>query len=211
MEVDPVLKIGLAVEANLAEVNLPAAKHVEATATPVEVTEAKPAAPKPVVKPQAAGPVLPLNEVLAKGRRWIDTHSYLVKNTYTGCWGLAHKNSERTRAELTIAHSADCECMDVRLLHICQHADRMVKQGHVAKRFRDDFVIAIKTRRRLPQPLPQAVRFHAGRKQVVKRDPAEREADNKIVNVVDSHNGQRLVEKWKSLKAWKERLIWKDW
>jgi hypothetical protein len=120
--------------------------------------------------------------------------------------------ADGTRSEITVAHIEDCKCMDVRLSAICEHVDRVVKRGHVAKRFRDDLVIIIKIRRRLPQPAPKEVRTSAlGTKQAIQRPGGEVEKDDKMIQVVDSRRNQKLVEKWKKLNAWKERCIWKDW
>jgi hypothetical protein len=212
------------------------AEAPKAKATGVEATKGNPLTVKPAniypkaIKPggtkpkhvEPAGPKPPnpnkkaklsLDDMLADSRKWITApDSYMIRNTYTGCFGFSAKKPDRTRSEITIAHTDKCECMDVRLMHICEHVDRLVKRGGVAKRFRDDLVIVIKTRKRLPQQVPRDVRFPAlVGKVIIRRPRDEVEAEDKVRRVIESHNNQLLVEKWKNLKAFKERLIWKDW
>ncbi|KAI0456723.1 hypothetical protein F5B21DRAFT_123250 [Xylaria acuta] len=155
-----------------------------------------------------------LNDMLGEARKWlVAPTSYMIKNPDTGCFGLSVRKPDAERSEITIAHGQECRCLDVRLMHIARHVDGVVKARHLARRFRDSFVIATKIRRRLPHPVPKAARFPArsGEKQVIRRPRAEVDAEVAIINVVDVHRQQRLIEKWKSLQAYKERPIWKDW
>ncbi|TGJ87947.1 hypothetical protein E0Z10_g834 [Xylaria hypoxylon] len=153
-----------------------------------------------------------LEKMLAQTRKWIEAPtSYMIRNPESGCFGLSCRNQDGERSEITIAHTVDCECLDVRLMHICQHVDRLVKGGHLGRRSRDAFVIAIKIQIELSQPIPQEMRFPALKKQVIKRRKKEAEAEDVIINVVEVHNQQKLIEKWKSLEAYKTRRIWKDW
>ncbi|KAI0967447.1 hypothetical protein F4678DRAFT_475172 [Xylaria arbuscula] len=154
-------------------------------------------------------------DVLAKARKWlVAPTSYMIRNPETGCFGLSSRHREGERPEITIAHTEDCECLDVRLLHICQHVEKLVKKRLLARRSREAFVIATKIRRELDSPLPKDVRFPALRRQqeqVFRRPKREVEAEEEVINVVEVHHQQRLVEKWKSLQAYKTRRIWRDW
>ncbi|KAI0434611.1 hypothetical protein F5Y09DRAFT_236250 [Xylaria sp. FL1042] len=169
-------------------------------------TAEKPPAPKRTKKDPT------FDDILSKARQWLmEGKSWMIRNRETGCFGMSIKHHEGERTEITIVHTVDCDCLDVRLLHICQHAARLVKKKQLARRSRDAFVIATKIRRELSLPVPEAVRFPAVRKQVVRRWKKEVAAEEKPIPVVDVHHLQRLVEKWKSLEAYKERRIWKDW
>ncbi|KAI1308834.1 hypothetical protein F5Y03DRAFT_83417 [Xylaria venustula] len=156
-----------------------------------------------------------VDDILAKTRKWlVSPTSYMIRNAETGCFGLSNRHREGERPEITIAHTEDCECLDVRLLHICQHVEKLVKQRLLARRSREAFVIATKIRRELDGPLPKAVRFPPLRRQqeqVFRRPKREVDAEEEIIHVVEVHNQQRLVEKWKSLEAYKTRRIWRDW
>ncbi|KAH8164311.1 hypothetical protein CIB48_g3941 [Xylaria polymorpha] len=155
-----------------------------------------------------------LGKMLGEARKWIVAPtSYMIRNPETGCFGLSVRKPDAERSEITIAHTEDCGCLDARLMHIARHVDAMIKARHLTRRFRDSFVIVTKIRLGLPHPIPKEARFPTwlGEKQVIRRPRAEMEAEDKIINVVDVHRQQKLVEKWKSLKAYKERPIWKDW
>ncbi|KAI0859449.1 hypothetical protein F4860DRAFT_254508 [Xylaria cubensis] len=155
-----------------------------------------------------------LDDMLSEARRWIaPPTSYMIRNTETGCFGLSVRKPEADRSEITIAHAVDCGCLDVRLMHIARHVDGLVKaRHHLARRSRDAFVIATKIRSKLPHPIPKAARFrYLGEKQVGRRPRTEVEAETAIINVVDVHRQQKLIEKWKSLEAYQKRPIWKDW
>ncbi|KAI3325146.1 hypothetical protein HD806DRAFT_467346 [Xylariaceae sp. AK1471] len=200
------VKGGKSLAVKLAKIELAAMKPARTKPKEVKSTSAKP----PSFRKDAK---LSLADMLADSRKWVGApDSYMIRNTYTGCWGMSVKKPDRARSEIKIAHAEDCECMDVRLMHICKHVDRLVKRGHIAKRFRDDLVIVIKIRRRLPQPVPKEVRFPALVGRVIIRRPCEEvNAEDKVRKVIESHNNQMLIENWKNLKAFKERLIWKDW
>ncbi|KAI0444549.1 hypothetical protein F4803DRAFT_243743 [Xylaria telfairii] len=155
-----------------------------------------------------------LGKMLGEARKWIVTPtSYMLRNPETGCFGLSVRKPDAERSEITIAHTEDCGCLDARLMHIARHVDAAVKARLLTRRFRDSFVITIKIQLRLPHPIPKEARFPTwlGEKQVIRRPRAEMDAEVKIINVVDVHRQQKLIEKWKSLKAYKERPIWKDW
>ncbi|KAI0540074.1 hypothetical protein GGR58DRAFT_185058 [Xylaria digitata] len=158
------------------------------------------------------GASLTLDGMLTKERKWIKApSSYMIRNPESGCFGLSCRRAEGERPEITIAHTVDCECLDVRLMHICQHVERLVKQRQLARRSRDIFVIITKIQKEPSQPIPKEVRFPVPKKQVIRRPKKEVEAEDTIINVVEEHRQQKLIEKWKNLEAYKKRLIWKDW
>ncbi|KAI1736608.1 hypothetical protein F4680DRAFT_252148 [Xylaria scruposa] len=177
--------------------------------------------PKGVSKSRGAGPpkrsergsAPSLDDMLSEARRWIARPtSYMIRNLETKCFGLSVRKPDAARPEITIAHAVGCGCLDVRLMHIARHVDSLVKARHLARRSRDAFVIATKIRSKLPHPIPKVARFrNSGEKQVVRRPRAEVEAETAMINVVDVHRQQKLIEKWKSLEAYQERTIWKDW
>ncbi|KAI0906424.1 hypothetical protein F4823DRAFT_78429 [Ustulina deusta] len=178
----------------------------------------KPAGSKPtgVTKSTSAKPARrrgrerSLESALLEARRWlVEPTSWILRNPETGCFGISSRKREGERTEITVAHGEDCGCLDVRLLHISQHVERLVKRRRLGRRSRDALVIATKIRRELP--IPKDLRFPAVKKQAIRRPKREVEAEEEIVNVVEVHNQQRLVEKWKSLKAYRARPIWKDW
>ncbi|KAI1749725.1 hypothetical protein F4782DRAFT_533162 [Xylaria castorea] len=161
-----------------------------------------------------------LDDMLSKARKWIVAPtSYMMRNPETRCFGLSVRRPEAERSEITIAHTVGCGCLDVGLSHIARHVDGLVKTRRLARRSRDAFVIATKIRRGLPHPIPRAVRFPTiglggeEEQEVIRRPRAEveAEAETAVIDVVDVHRRQKLVEKWKSLKAYNERPIWKDW
>ncbi|KAI1124492.1 hypothetical protein F5Y10DRAFT_249400 [Nemania abortiva] len=157
-----------------------------------------------------AGPSL--DDMLSKARRWVEASTmYMIRNPETTCFGLSCRKSVNERSEITIIHTEYCDCLDVRLLHVCQHVDALVKRGLLARRSRDAFVIAIKICLELPEPIPKAMRFPPLKKQVIKRWKSEMDAEDEIIHVVETYNHYNLIEKWKNLTAYKERLIWKDW
>ncbi|KAI0403955.1 hypothetical protein F4802DRAFT_598576 [Xylaria palmicola] len=163
--------------------------------------------------PKEGGKDPSLGQMLAGARKWlVAPASYIIRNPETGCFGLSCRHDPGERAEITIAHGEDCECLDARLLHIAQHADQVVKAGHLTRRFRDAFVMAIKIRLTLPHPVPAGARFPPLRRtRAIRRPQEEVDAEEAVINVTDEHNNQKLVEKWKSLRAYKKRPIWKDW
>ncbi|KAK5627111.1 hypothetical protein RRF57_002826 [Xylaria bambusicola] len=153
-----------------------------------------------------------LEDMLADTRQWIvKPNQWMIRNPDTGCWGISARNREGERTELTIAHTVHCECLEVRLMHICKHAERLVKKRQLARRSRDAFVIATKIRLELPQPIAKDIRFPRVRTQKIERWQQEIDDEKEKGTVVEVHNQQLLVEKWKSLKAYKQRRIWKDW
>ncbi|KAI0096419.1 hypothetical protein GGR51DRAFT_29597 [Nemania sp. FL0031] len=153
-----------------------------------------------------------LDSMLSDMRSWVDPPTtYMIRNDETGCFGLSCRKLEGERSELTIIHTEYCDCLDVRLLHVCEHVDALLRKGHIARRSRDALVIVIKTCIELPEPIPAAMRFPKLVKQIIRRPKSEMDAEDEIVHVVDTHNQQNLIEKWKNLKAYKTRLIWKDW
>ncbi|RYC60904.1 hypothetical protein CHU98_g5312 [Xylaria longipes] len=217
---DPKVKTSKSLPFNPAKIKAAAAAKSRGGKT----TRAEPAGKKPtgVKKSRSTRPpkrnekegTPSLNDMLGEARKWIVAPtSYMVRNPETGCFGLSARKGDAPRSEITIAHTEDCDCLDARLMHVARHVDGAVKARHLARRFRDTFVIATKIRRKLPHPIPKEARFPTGvgEKQVIRRPRAEVDAEVAIVNVVDVHRQQKLVEKWKSLKAYKERPIWKDW
>ncbi|GAW17278.1 hypothetical protein ANO14919_067330 [Xylariales sp. No.14919] len=153
-----------------------------------------------------------LEDTLAKTRKWTKAPtSYTIRNPETGCLGRSNRREEGTRPELTIVHTIDCACRDVRLMHVCQHVDALVKSGQLKRRARDLFVIAIKIRRKLAARPPRAMRFPPLQRQRIRRRKSDVLSDAAVINVVEVHNQQKLVETWKNLEAYKKRPIWKDW
>ncbi|KAJ8133109.1 hypothetical protein O1611_g514 [Lasiodiplodia mahajangana] len=153
-----------------------------------------------------------LDSTLSAMRRWVDAPTtYMIRNDETGCFGLSCRKPEGEQSEITIVHTEYCDCLDVRLLHVCQHVDALVKGGHIARRSRDALVIVIKIQRELPEPTPKNIHFPKFKKQVIRRRKSEMEAEDEILYVVETYNQKKLIEKWKNLKAYKDRLIWKDW
>jgi len=143
----------------------------------------------------------------------------MIRNPDTGCWGLSSRKPRlseeqwQQRATITIAHARKCDCHDVRLKHICEHVDRLVKKGLVARRFRNDLVIVIKTRRRLPQmQMPSEVRLPRYRRQrMIERPEEEVKGEDRVRRVVEIHENQVLIENWKNLEVFRKRRIWQDW
>ncbi|KAI1422219.1 hypothetical protein F5Y12DRAFT_644270 [Xylaria sp. FL1777] len=153
-----------------------------------------------------------VDDILSKARKWlVAPTSWMIRNPETGCFGLSNRHHAGERSEITIAHTEDCDCLDVRLLHISQHVEGLVKKKLLARRSRDAFVVATKLRGDLALTIPAALRFPAVKKQVIRRPKGEIEAELEVVNIVEVYNQQQLVEKWKSLEAYKARPIWKDW
>ncbi|KAI1114214.1 hypothetical protein F5Y14DRAFT_187578 [Nemania sp. NC0429] len=182
-------------------------------------TTAKPRISKTKTKkpPSGGPPSLDLSKTLAAARRWENKGgsvvSYVIRNPETGCLGRSRRSQEGERAEISVVHAAGCACLDVRLMHICQHVGRVVRAGHLARRWRDAFVIALKIRLELslPLPLPKEVRFPVVRRQVIHRPAAEVRAETRPLDVVDVYHQQRLVESWVDLEVYRARLIWRDW
>lgn len=185
------------------------AKTKQAGAKPTGVK--KPTKTKPTHR-SAKDATPSLDTMLADTRSWIDAPTtYMIRNPDTRCFGLSCRRAENERTEITIVHTADCECLDVRLLHVCQHVDGLVRARRLARRSRDAFVICIKIRMQLAAPVPKEMRFPPLTRQVIRRPENEVEEEDRVIFVVDVHNQQTLIEKWKNLEAYKERLIWKDW
>ncbi|KAI1181166.1 hypothetical protein F4777DRAFT_4627 [Nemania sp. FL0916] len=153
-----------------------------------------------------------IDSLLAGARKWLTAPTtYLIRNPDTGCFGLSHRRAASgERSAITIAHTEDCACLDVRLVHICAHAEKLSKNRLLAHGSRDAFVIATKIRTSR-DCIPEDVRFPEVKKQVIRRRREEVDAEDRVVNVVDEYNQQKLTEKWKNLKAYKERVIFKDW
>ncbi|KAI2643386.1 hypothetical protein GGS21DRAFT_485905 [Xylaria nigripes] len=148
-----------------------------------------------------------LEALLTSTRRWlVPGTAYMHRNPDTLCFGLSRRPAEAPR-KLTIVHTETCECLDARLLHICKHVDKLVRTKQLGRRFRDDLVIAVKMR----LDLPKAARLPRHGRQIVRRWESEIEAERTVINVVDTHRHQVLIEKWKNLEAFKKRRIWKDW
>ena len=230
-------------------------------------TDTKPAGSKPVgvkksvkkpsiAKPVKSGKEISVDNLLKNARVWVERpKQWSIKDPETGCYGLSTQHAEGERREITIVHSINCDCLDVRLLHICQHVDRLIKKRQLARRSRDAFVIATKLDLELPQPIPKDIRFPHVKEQVIDASvrkhlikasrgqiPKRRGEEKKVVKpwreeleaekkatlegwkkdreeypetkarrVVDSYHQQKLVEKWRSLKGYKKRPIWRDW
>ncbi|KAI0397016.1 hypothetical protein F5Y17DRAFT_416859 [Xylariaceae sp. FL0594] len=158
--------------------------------------------------------------MLAAARRWlVKPNSYMIRNPDTGCWGLSSRKPRlsddqwQKRATITIAHAARCNCHDVRLRHICEHVDRLIKAGFVTRRFRNDLIIVLKTRRPLERTLLPEVSFPKYKKQRIKEAlvEEEKEKEEKVRRVVDVYENQVLIENWKNLEAFRKRKIWLDW
>ncbi|GAP90969.1 hypothetical protein SAMD00023353_5100950 [Rosellinia necatrix] len=141
------------------------------------------------------------------------------------------------RAVLTVSHGAGCGCAEARLLHVCARADALVRARRLARSSRDAFVLAAKLRRDLglgPGDIPAELAFpedererghgsewdgEEGEKEKEEEEEEEArrrlrreaEAETRAVPVVDVYRQQRLVERWKSLEAYRARRIWLDW
>ncbi|RYP19340.1 hypothetical protein DL765_003422 [Monosporascus sp. GIB2] len=84
---------------------------------------------------------------------------YVVKNPRSRCIGIAAKKTAGGLPNLTVGHSAGCECLDVRLIALCRHADGMVKLGRLRRARKYDLVLALKLRSpALPEELRLKVR-----------------------------------------------------
>ncbi|KAI1366533.1 hypothetical protein F5Y08DRAFT_300886 [Xylaria arbuscula] len=209
-----------------------------------------------IAKPLKLGKEVSVDDLLRKARVWVDRpKQWSIKDPETGCYGLSTQHAEGERREITIVHSINCDCLDVRLMHICKHVDALIRKRQLKRGSRDAFVIATKLDVELPQPIPKDIRFphvkeqiidssvrkhliKASRGQIPKRRGEEKriakpwreelEAEKKATiegwkndrqdypetearNVVDSYHQQPLIEKWKSLKGYKKRPIWRDW
>ncbi|RWA03336.1 hypothetical protein EKO27_g11769, partial [Xylaria grammica] len=55
------------------------------------------------------------------------------------------------------------------------------------------------------------MRFPPLQRQRIRRRKSDVLSDAAVINVVEVHNQQKLVETWKNLEAYKKRPIWKDW
>ncbi|KAI1375078.1 hypothetical protein F4677DRAFT_140266 [Hypoxylon crocopeplum] len=148
--------------------------------------------------------MLRTDELLLRARKWKSKTMYTFVNEKTGCYGVAAMNTPRSRPNLTIHHGLRCECLDVHLIHIHKHANIMYKRNGIRRGRRDDLIMAIKLR--LPN-MGITVKMPKARKSV---NPEE--AGDCPINVVEeTKRGQKLVETWQSVEAWKNRKIWKDW
>ncbi|RYP70603.1 hypothetical protein DL771_005316 [Monosporascus sp. 5C6A] len=131
---------------------------------------------------------------------------YVVKNPRSRCIGIAAKKTAGSLPDLTVGHSADCECLDVRLTALCMHADRMAKLGRLRRARKHDLVLALKLR---SPTLPEELRLRV-RKQRRKAGIDDGE-DEEVLRVVEYRNTQRLTETWKNLDAYRRRRVWLDW
>ncbi|KAJ3566256.1 hypothetical protein NPX13_g7208 [Xylaria arbuscula] len=188
-----------------------------------------------IAKPLKLGKEVSVDDLLRKARVWVDRpKQWSIKDPETGCYGLSTQHAEGERREITIVHSINCDCLDVRLMHICKHVDALIRKRQLKRGSRDAFVIATKLDVELPQPIPKDIRFPHVKEQIIdssriaKPWREELEAEKKATiegwkndrqdypetearNVVDSYHQQPLIEKWKSLKGYKKRPIWRDW
>lgn len=89
------------------------------------------------------------------------------------------------------------------MIHIRKHAQVMYQRNGIKRLRRDDLIIAIKLR--LPD-VGFRVRWPQPRKPV---DPKEAGEPTRVVE--ETPGGQRMVEEWDSVEAWRTRKIWKDW
>ncbi|KAI0205284.1 hypothetical protein F4808DRAFT_279562 [Astrocystis sublimbata] len=153
-----------------------------------------------------------LDDALSQTRKWlVAPTSYIIKNPDTGCFGVSARPTGCERPEITITHTEECGCMDVRLLHIVKHASALIRAHKLARRCRDSFVIVTKIRIKLPRPYPRGTRFSIPRVESIRRPRKEINAEKEIINVVDQYRQQNLVEKWMTLESYRKRRIWKDW
>ncbi|KAI1342209.1 hypothetical protein F5Y15DRAFT_430615 [Xylariaceae sp. FL0016] len=158
-----------------------------------------------------------INNTLFQARSQGDGHSYMVHNPYSGCTGRVEKHSPYGRAAvLTIRHTKECNCLDVLLKDLCKYADKVVKQKHMYRTRRDDLIVHLKLRMplpALPDDIRTAVKIRANARveREIKASADDARSDMELRDVVDEHNGQRLIEQWSDIEAYQDRKIWRDW
>ncbi|KAI0378129.1 hypothetical protein F5Y04DRAFT_163787 [Hypomontagnella monticulosa] len=148
--------------------------------------------------------MLKTDELLLKARERVSKTTYKIVNKETGCYGIAEKDTPGSRPNLTIHHVEGCGCLDVRMLHLANHANVKFKRKDIKRGRRDDLIIAIKLR--LPN---MGIRIRM-------EDPTEpvdeegaKGPPRKVVE--ETPSGQVLTEQWDTPAAWRTRKIWKDW
>ncbi|RYP83007.1 hypothetical protein DL769_001476 [Monosporascus sp. CRB-8-3] len=130
---------------------------------------------------------------------------YVIKNPRSGCIGIAAKKTAGSLPDLTVGHSADCGCLDVRLVALCRHADRMVKLGRLRRARKFDLVLALKLR---SPALPEELRLRVRKQR--RKAGVDDGGDEEVLRVVEYRNAQRLTETWKNLEAYRKRRVWLD-
>ncbi|RYP81432.1 hypothetical protein DL770_005908 [Monosporascus sp. CRB-9-2] len=131
---------------------------------------------------------------------------YIVKNPRSRCIGIAAKKTAGSLPDLTVGHLGGCECLDVRLIALCRHADRMVKLGRLRRARKYDLVLALKLR---SPALPEELRLKVRRQR--RKAGIDDGEDEEVLRVLEYRNTQRLTETWKNLEAYRKRRVWLDW
>ncbi|KAI1087861.1 hypothetical protein F5B19DRAFT_43437 [Rostrohypoxylon terebratum] len=144
------------------------------------------------------------DERLFKARERISRLTYKIVNEKTGCYGVAERATINSRPKITIHHNIECECADVPLSDIAQHANVLFKQQCIRRTRRDDLIMAVKLGHpdvgiKIQVPSP-------------KRRVDSEEVDETPLRVIEEmRGGQVLIEMWDTPEAWRKRTIWKDW
>ncbi|KAI6093214.1 hypothetical protein F4821DRAFT_77397 [Hypoxylon rubiginosum] len=142
--------------------------------------------------------------VLLGARQRISSTEHRMVNEKTGCYGVAVRATPNSRADITIHHVVRCNCLDVHLIHLHQHAQATYKRNEIKRGRRDDLIMG--TKLRLPN-MDYPIKIPQPRKAV---NPEE--AGSYPARVVEELiSGQFLIEEWDSEEAWRSRKIWKDW
>ncbi|KAI1396292.1 hypothetical protein F4819DRAFT_491639 [Hypoxylon fuscum] len=147
--------------------------------------------------------MLRTDELLLRARKRVSRSTYKMVHPTSGCTGTAVRSAPGRRCNITIRHTAKCRCLDMHMIHIRKHAQVMYQRNGIKRLRRDDLIIAIKLR--LPD-VGFRVRWPQPRKPV---DPKEAGEPTRVVE--ETPGGQRMVEEWDSVEAWRTRKIWKDW
>ncbi|CAJ2510489.1 Uu.00g132980.m01.CDS01 [Anthostomella pinea] len=213
------------------KVTKPQKKQVyHGTATNLKVVKPRPA---PDDKAKA---FLTVNKLLLEERIPKTALAYTVHDWDSGCVAIARKETPGSRPDLTVGHNGNCQCLDVRMTHLCDHADRMVKQKRIMKARRDDLVLALKLRNPdVPKDLRLVVKKQRPLRPLTEEEKEEgtkiakknaklwveedeemklwvdEEEEKHRRRVAEYSRGQVLMEKWKTDEAWQQRNVWKDW
>ncbi|KAI1330116.1 hypothetical protein F5Y16DRAFT_46446 [Xylariaceae sp. FL0255] len=134
-----------------------------------------------------------INSMIKQSRRYVSNHTFIHRNSWSQCFGIAHKRNARRRAEITIAHSEKCSCRPWRLCTILRHADKVVAAGKIDKEYRDDLVILLKMRKRLAEDLPDDVDLPKRKKRAIQTGGGS-EIAQKAMPVADEQHGNIIIQ-----------------
>ncbi len=146
-----------------------------------------------------------INKTLLEARCSVSQRGYVVKNLRTGCIGTACKRTVGSLPDLTVDHAIGCDCLDVGLVALSKHAQRMVKLGLIRRARKFDLVLALKLR---SSQLPKELRLQVRRQ---RRKAIDDGQDERALKVVEIRKSQTLTEGWESLEAYRKRKVWQDW